>query len=124
MPSVHTAVHILGNLPVYCSMPSVHTAVHRQVTQNVQQQMPGWVLVVMLWRIALWETVGDGDWSDELWGFPQNQYKSDFLVFTCNTLHTTFLAKSVHTTRIVYSFENRFAASRDAVHFGMVENVQ
>ncbi len=60
--------------------------------------MPGQDVVVMVQRRALWETVGEVDWSDAYWGFPPNQYMSgnffgilqSLLVFTNSRLHTTF----------------------------------
>ncbi len=70
-------------------MPSVHTAVHKQISQNafhqtssdclcfpikLYQQMPRRVLVVMLPRIALWETAAEVDWLHAYWEFTSNKY--------------------------------------------------
>ncbi len=61
--------------------------------------MPGCALVVMLQRIALWET-GEVDWSEAHWGFPLNQY-------TCGkhkqNLHTVHIA-CVYIEHTTYSF--------------------
>ncbi len=75
--------------------------------------MPGWVLIVTLQHVALWETVGEVDWSDAYLGFPLNQYTfGNFLAHCtfCLCLRAAYYILhfgQMHTASIACAFENR-----------------
>ncbi len=59
--------------------------------------MSSQVLVVMLQCNALWETLGEVDWSDAYWGFPPHQDTSRTYCLCLHTAHYILLFDQIST---------------------------